>query len=147
MNFKHTLPIQIRFNDIDLAGHVYNAVYQEYFDLARVDYFKNSLGNLLSWTKTGLVIASIHIDYSIPILLTDKIEVRTKVSEIGNKSLEMIQEITKIGETAPAAIGKTILVCFNMPSRTSVEIPDSWKENIRKFENSSLQEYPQEDLK
>ncbi len=136
MNFKHKLPIQIRFNDIDLAGHVYNAVYQEYFDLARVDYFSKSLGNSLSWVKTGLVIASIHIDYSTSIVLTDKVEIKSKVSSLGNKSLEMIQEITKEGETEPAAVGKTVLVCFDMPTRTSVEIPESWKEKITLFEEN-----------
>ena len=136
MNFNHSLPIQIRFNDIDLAGHVYNAVYQEYFDLARVDYFNKSLGNLINWKKTGLVIASIHIDYSIPILLTDKIEIRSKVSEMGNKSLEMIQDIIKIGDSEPAAVGKTILVCFDMQTRSSMEIPETWKEEINRFEKS-----------
>jgi len=136
MNFKHQLPIQIRFNDIDLAGHVYNAVYQEYFDLARVDYFSNSLGDSLSWVKTGLVIASIHIDYFNSILLNDEVEIRSKVSSLGNKSLEMVQEIVKSGESEPAAIGKTVLVCFDMPTRTSVELPESWKDKINKFENS-----------
>lgn len=144
MSFKHTIPIQIRFNDIDLAGHVYNAVYQEYFDLARVDYYKNSLGSLLNWKKTGLVIASIHIDYYTPILLSENIEIKSKVSALGNKSMEMVQEICKIGNSEPLAIGKTVLVCFDMPTRTSLEIPKNWKEQIAKFEYSNLQEYLQE---
>ncbi len=136
MSLKHKLPIQIRFNDIDMAGHVYNAVYQEYFDLARVDYFRNALGNLLNWEKTGLVIASIHIDYFIPLLLTDKVEIRTKVSSLGNKSLEMIQEITKSGITKTVATGKTVLVCFDLSARTSVELPDLWKDRIADFEKA-----------
>ena len=35
INFKHTIPVQIRFNDLDVFAHVNNAVIQEYFDLAQ----------------------------------------------------------------------------------------------------------------
>jgi acyl-CoA thioester hydrolase len=51
MKKEHTTPVQIRFNDIDLMGHVYNAKYQEFFDLARIKYFEEVLGNLISVDK------------------------------------------------------------------------------------------------
>ena len=31
--FRHTLPLQLRFNDIDLLGHVNNSVYFSFYDL------------------------------------------------------------------------------------------------------------------
>ena len=62
MKQKHSVPVQIRFNDIDLMGHVYNAKYQEFFDLARLNYFKTVLGELISWTHKGLIIASVKVD-------------------------------------------------------------------------------------
>ena len=31
--FRHILPIQIRFNDVDKFGHVNNTVYFQFYDL------------------------------------------------------------------------------------------------------------------
>ena len=36
IQFFHKTPIQIRFNDVDVVGHVNNSVYQNYFDAARM---------------------------------------------------------------------------------------------------------------
>ena len=33
--FRHVLPIQIRFNDVDKFGHVNNTVYFQFYDTAR----------------------------------------------------------------------------------------------------------------
>jgi acyl-CoA thioester hydrolase len=43
VNFFHITPIQIRFNDIDKLNHVTNSVYQQYFDLGKMDYFNDVL--------------------------------------------------------------------------------------------------------
>ena len=37
--FHHTLPIQLRFNDVDKFGHVNNTVYFSFYDLGKTDYF------------------------------------------------------------------------------------------------------------
>ena len=33
VQFRHTLPLQIRFNDVDTLGHVNNTVYFSFYDL------------------------------------------------------------------------------------------------------------------
>ena len=33
--FRHTLPLQLRFNDIDLLGHVNNSVYFSFYDAGK----------------------------------------------------------------------------------------------------------------
>ena len=39
-NFRHKIPIQIRFKDLDDMGHVNNANHLSYIELARVKYFQ-----------------------------------------------------------------------------------------------------------
>ena len=39
IEFNHQQAIQIRFNDVDVIGHVNNAVQLSYFDLGKVKYF------------------------------------------------------------------------------------------------------------
>jgi len=134
MNFNHKTPIQIRFNDIDVAGHVYNAVYQEYFDMARIEYFKTVLNDDLRWDETGLVIVSIQTDFASPVYLDDKIEIFSRVTFLGEKSLQMQQLVMKSGEKEPVAKGNTVLVCFEMQKRKSISIPKTWRKKLVGFE-------------
>jgi len=134
MSDIHTTFIQLRFNDVDLMGHVYNGKYQEFFDLARLNYFEKVLGNLISWSGTGLVIASVKVDYIEPIYLEDKIEVRTHTSSLGEKSLEMTQQLFKTGGAEPTALCTTILVCYHMQHKKSELIPGEWRTKIEAYE-------------
>ena len=38
IKFNHTLPIQLRFNDVDKFGHVNNTVYFSFYDLGKTEY-------------------------------------------------------------------------------------------------------------
>ncbi|MCE4565970.1 acyl-CoA thioesterase [Maribellus sp. CM-23] len=134
MSDIHTTSIQLRFNDVDLMGHVYNGKYQEFFDLARLNYFEKVLGKLISWTETGLVIASVKVDYLDPIYLEDQIEVQTHISSLGEKSLEMTQQLFKKGNPEPAALCTTVLVCYQMQHKKSELIPDEWRKKIKAYE-------------
>ena len=37
-DFRHIIPLQIRFNDVDKFGHVNNTVYFQFYDTAKTDY-------------------------------------------------------------------------------------------------------------
>lgn len=134
MKTKHRIPVQIRFNDIDLMGHVYNAKYQEFFDLARLAYFDEVLGDLITWDNKGLVIASVKVDFIEPTFLNDTIEVETHISSVGEKSLQMFQQLYKKGKADPVCVCTTIMVGYNMKEKFSENIPSEWKSRIQKHE-------------
>ena len=100
MKYFHKHPIQKRFSDIDMLGHVTNSIYQQYFDLGRMYYFSEVLNEKMDWQDEGLILVSININFMAQVKLYEDIEVRTKIVKLGNKSLEMHQQIfnlTKIG--------------------------------------------------
>ena len=84
--FHHIVPIQIRFNDTDQLEHVNNSVYQQYYDLGRLDYFEDVLHEHMNWEVEGLIMASITIDFLMPIRLFDKIEVRARFMRLVTKA-------------------------------------------------------------
>jgi acyl-CoA thioester hydrolase len=137
MNFYHSLPVQIRFNDTDPAGHVNNSVYMEYFDLGKVSYFSEVTGSSMDFGGTSLVIASFKVDFFEPVFLNDSIEVKTRIGSIGNKSLEMMQQVCRKGYSEPLAASVTILVCFNYSGQHSEVVPDEWREKILLFERGT----------
>ncbi|NQU87226.1 MAG: acyl-CoA thioesterase [Mariniphaga sp.] len=138
MDFNYKIPIQIRFNDIDIVGHVNNAVYQEYFDWARVEYFKDCFKQKIDWQKEGFVIASIQIDFFSPVYLDDIISVVTKVESISEKSLNMVQLVLKEGIEDPVALGRTVMVSFDYSKKESIELPEEWKDLLESFEGKKL---------
>ena len=62
--FRHSLPIQMRFNDVDILGHINNSVYFGYFDLGKSAYFTTIKKGSLDWTKVDVVIANVNCNFS-----------------------------------------------------------------------------------
>ncbi len=133
-NFLHKTKIQIRFNDIDILGHVNNSVFQNYFDLARIKYFNDVISDDLNWKKNTLVLAKIEIEYINPIFLEEDICIYTKISHLGNKSLGMTQEIINQKTKQVKTKNVATLVAFNYPINKTIQIPDIWRFDIERFE-------------
>jgi acyl-CoA thioester hydrolase len=138
VKYFHLTPIQIRFNDIDQLGHVTNSVYQQYFDLGRMNYFNEVLKEQLDWEVEGLILASISIDYLSPIKLYDNVVVRTKIYHIGNKSLKMSQELFDESTGKITANSKATMVGFCNKNEVTIKIPERWRKSIIAFEHDLL---------
>jgi len=135
--FHHTLPIQLRFNDVDRFGHVNNTVYFTYYDLGKTEYFATAYP-ALNWEKDGVVVVHIEVDFISQILITSSVAVETAVVEIGNKSMTLLQQVidTKTGEVK--CVCKSILVAFDLEKHDSIEIPEEWKDAICAFERRDV---------
>lgn len=136
-DFKFSMPIPMRWNDMDALGHVNNVYYFEYFQMARAPYMI-SVSKQWDWTKNMFVIAHIACDFRRELTLLDKnAQVKVRVSSLSNKSFEMEYLITstaKDGSEIIHATGKSVNVMIDMQSKSSIEIPDWLREDIEKFE-------------
>ena len=134
LDYLHKTPIQPRFNDFDILGHVNNSVYQNYFDLARTSYFNDVLSLPIDWKGTSLVLVKICIEYLNPILMGERCTVETAITKIGTKSISMSQQIICDENGEVKTINDAVLVAFNYADGISVEIPKSWKDEFVRFE-------------
>lgn len=132
--FYHSTPVQIRFNDIDIMGHVNNSIYQNYFDIARTKYFEEVFEKKLQWNIRSLVLVKITIEYISSIIIDESIKVDSKVYKIGNKSLRMTQQIVNSDSQEVKAINDAILVAFSYQNNESILMPREWREKIKVFE-------------
>lgn len=121
-------PIQIRFSDVDKLGHVNNAVYLSYLELARMNYFKDVVGKI-NWNKEGVIVARVEMDFVQSVMLNDKIFVKTWCSRTGNKSFDLSYSLFKKegDEETEMLKGLTVMVCFNYELKKSVEMPEAWR--------------------
>lgn len=136
--FLHSTPLQVRFSDIDQLEHVTNSVYQQYYDMGRMEYFTHVFGEHMNWKIEGLILVSLSMDFISPIRLNDQIEVRTRTYAIGNKSLSMQQEIYNHTNGSVCSRGISIMVaCRNLGAET-IAVPERWRDKIARFEDDTL---------
>lgn len=126
---KTVCPITIRFRDTDTMGHVNNAVYLSYFELARMDYFDKMMDSRWDWTKDGIILARNEIDYLAPIFLLDKIHIETEVVHVGNSSFTMAYQIFKETPEGPQCCtrAKATLVCYDFSVDKKAPVPEAWR--------------------
>ena len=135
-DYKHVIPIQIRFIDIDRLDHVNNACFLSYFELGRVKYFNQVLNKHINWNDSGFVIARTEINHITPIYLLDELYCFTKIIKIGTKSITIKNSLVKkIGdEFFEAANGIGILVAMDYVNKVSIDLPLKWRQAIEEFE-------------
>ena len=127
---KFVTDIQLRYGDIDALGHVNNAAYLTYYELARVNFLKNFYK--IKADEIGIVIARAEIDFLKPIHFEDKIHVKTDISKVGKTSITFSHKIySDDGTIYSNAVIVGVFVDQNGKSRN---VP----EDIVKFANSRL---------
>jgi len=134
IEFNHQETIQIRFNDIDVLGHVNNAVQIMYFDFGKVKYFETLKHQVIDWSGSELVMVNFNVDFMEPIFISNNIVVKTKVYEIGNKSLKLIQVIKDYETGHIKSVCRSVMCGFNPKTNTSLPISEEWRELINRFE-------------
>lgn len=127
--------IQIRFSDCDMGGHVHNAVYLNYFEIARIGFFINTIGSDWNWKKDGLIIKKNVIEYNTPVFIEDKIRVNVNCTHIGNKSFTLSYEVID-GTNQVKATGESLVVCFDYTIQSTVNIPAKMKSALEAHLNS-----------
>lgn len=136
MSYRHKAPIQLRFADTDMLGHVNNANFLTYMELARMSYFNEVLAGVVDWTKEGIILAKAIIDYKRPVFLEDKIYIFVRVNQISSRSFNMqyIFVKDKGHEETVAAEGSTLMVCYDYQANKSIVMPDLWRSRITAYE-------------
>jgi len=121
--FKYKTQIPVRFADIDAFGHVNNAIYLTYFEIARSTYWDEVIE--WDWNEVGIIIRRSVVDYLKPIILTDEIYTYVKTSRIGTSSFDLDYIIVKMidGKEEICTTGQTLCVTFDYKTNKPVPIP------------------------
>lgn len=137
IQFNHTLPIQLRFNDVDKFGHVNNTVYFSFYDLGKTEYFASVCPHV-DWEKDGIVVVHIEADFLAQIFATDHIAVQTAVSEIGTKSFHLTQRVIDFETNEVKCICNSVMVTFDLENHVSKPLTEEWINAICKYEGRDL---------
>ncbi|HMI04609.1 MAG TPA: acyl-CoA thioesterase [Pedobacter sp.] len=136
-SFKYKTALETRFADFDMMGHVNNAVYFTYMEIARSKYWAQAIH--WDWKKTGVVLAQATLDYIKPILIDDKISVYVRTSRIGKTSFDLEYLLIKMegSKEVICSRGKTVCVAFDYNAKASTPIPEHERNKMIVFEQLS----------
>lgn len=136
-DFRFSMVLPIRWNDLDPLNHVNNVFYFEYFQVGRGHYMLTA-SKQWDWTKNMFVIAHIECDYYKELKLTAKEPtIKLRTSSIGSKSFEIEYLITSLDKENNEIIhakGKSVQVLVDISVGKSVEIPDWLREDLTQYE-------------
>ena len=137
IHFNHTLPIQLRFNDVDKFGHVNNTVYFSFYDLGKTEYFASVCPHV-DWEKDGIVVVHIEADFLSQIYGSDHIAVQTAVTEIGTKSSRLAQRVIDTLTNETKCVCTSVMVAFDLTKHESKPLEQDWIDAICRYEGKDL---------
>jgi len=132
-DYKHFLPVQTRWMDNDVYGHVNNVAYYSYFDTIVNDYLIAAGAlDIHGGGVIGLVVET-GCKYFAPIEFPQRLEGALRVMRIGNSSVRYELAIFKEGEAEPAAEGHFTHVYVDRETRRPTSLPDEFRKALEKI--------------
>jgi acyl-CoA thioester hydrolase len=117
----------VRWRDLDVLGHVNNAVFLSYVEQARIAFLA-SLGLVDDARDPKMILARVAIDFRSPASHGEVVEVGVRPSHFGTKSFELEHEL-RVGERLVAEV-RTVLVAYDYGRNESIVLPDEWRERM-----------------
>jgi acyl-CoA thioester hydrolase len=131
--FRFSVSIPIRYADIDAQRHLNNVAYFTFMEHARVVYLREvGLWREGDFDAIGMILAEASCTYAAPAFLGETVTIWTRVSSLGTKSFRV--EYVLETERGEIATGRSVQVCYDYAARSSIPIPDHWREAITAYE-------------
>lgn len=131
--FKFFLPIQTRWADNDIYGHVNNVTYYSYFDTAANSLLIQKTNFDIHQSEIiGLVVDS-ACSFLQELSFPEIVEVGVAIGKIGNSSLRYELAIFKQGQATAAAQGHFVHVFVDRENRKSTTIPNEMRTILEQY--------------
>ena len=134
MDAAFSTEVDVRYRDLDAAGHVNNAVYATYVEQARVAYFCRVVGTTLGTGDAAL--ASLSLTFERPVCdPRGTVTVTARTTDVGETSVDQRHRLLCAGERVATAEATTVTLDATGEPRP---VPDGWRAAIREFETDPV---------
>lgn len=132
-DYKHILPLQTRWADNDVYGHVNNVAYYAYFDTIVNEYLIDAGAlDIHGGAVIGLVVET-GCRYFAPLEFPQKLDGALRVAKIGNSSVRYELAIFRAGDDAPAAEGHFVHVYVDRETRRPANLPEALRKTLERI--------------
>ena len=109
-----------RYNDYDTKGHVNNAVFLTYFEMARERAWVDGIGGGADFP---FILAEASVQYRSEAMIGDPLEIEITTTEIRTKAWVWSYAIRDARDGRVVAEGKTVQVAYDYQARKTIPIP------------------------
>ena len=142
--FRHHVEVTVRFADTDAMGHVNNAKYLTYCEMARIRYWTDITGMPIALGTEGaesLILAEARITYRAPVFHGEVVTVQTRAARIGRSSFTLEHRLVAATPGATprlVAVSESVLVHYDYAAAVSVALADEHVAAIEAYEGRRL---------
>lgn len=119
-----TMPIALRWRDLDAFNHVNNSNFLTYLEEARIRWF-DSLGEEWVNQQVAPLLAAVQINYRQPIPYPAGVVVELFAERVGNTSVTLGHRIMSEDGAILYADGHVVMVWIDRASGRPTPLPDS----------------------
>jgi acyl-CoA thioester hydrolase len=121
--YRHFLPIQTRWSDNDVYGHVNNVVYYSWFDTLVNEYLISAGAlDIQASPVVGLVVAT-QCNYFSELAFPQRVDAGLRVAHAGTSSVRYEVALFALGDELASAQGYFVHVYVDRASRRPVPLP------------------------
>ena len=127
MSWPFSVEIKVRYSDLNVAGHVDNAVYFTYLGIASIEYYRH-LTNIEK--LADLVFASASCSFKNPAFMGETVIVYIKPANVGESSWAFEYELREKTSGRLIAEAETVQVAFDYKKNKKKIIDDTLKQKL-----------------
>ncbi len=131
--FPLAIQEDVRFVDCDPMGHVNNAVYLSYLEMARGHFWRYVFG-LTDFREIDFVLAHVSIDYLFPATVGMKLTIYIRPGEIRRSSFEFHYLIYDHESRRAIVSARTIQVMFDYKNQKPKPLDDVIRKGLEKYQ-------------
>jgi acyl-CoA thioester hydrolase len=126
-----------RFRDTDAMGHINNAVYITYLEVARQEYWQR-LAHASDYRRVPFILAHVTCDFRAEALVNEVLDIGIRCEWIGVKSFAFGYEIHERQSRRRVVEATTIQVCYDYSTKQSLPVPADLRRQLEAFEGRAL---------
>lgn len=146
--FRFRRAIEVRFADTDAMGHVNNAAYLTYCEIARAGYYEAVTGEPLPLgahgASEGMILAEARITYRAPAFYGEILTIEARVGRIGRSSFTQEFRLTaphsRHGDARLVAVSESIQVMYDYTAERPIPMSVELAAAIEAFEGRRLRD-------
>ena len=126
-----------RFRDTDAMGHINNAVYVTYLEVARQIYWAR-LDAHADYRRVPFILAHVTIDFRSEALVSEVLEAGIQLAWIGNRSFSFAYRIWEKTSGRTVAEASTVQVCYDYGAKKTMPMPEQLRRAFESFEGRAV---------
>jgi len=132
--YSHEVQIRVRYADTDQMGYVYYGNYAAYYEVARVESFRNLGYAYKQLEEAGVMMPVLELkcNYILPAKYDDMLTIKVTIPDLPKVRIKYLYEVRN-EEGALLNQGETTLAFINMKSGRPVRMPEVMSELLNPF--------------